>query len=128
MKRAAVILITILYLLPVIGMTVSAHYCCGKLSSVSLNFLGKGKCPCGTKKMKKNCCKTKTCLLSIKDVQQNSPQLAIDFSKSFSFVPCVITTNPVVLHSTTFLIPFCNNLPLPKIKQPLYLSNKVFRI
>ncbi len=65
MKRVFVLLLTLFYLMFTSGMTISAHYCGGKLTSVSLLRLGKEKCPCGSKKMKKDCCKTKSCTFKI---------------------------------------------------------------
>lgn len=55
MKRILSLVIMVLYLLPATGMTVSTHYCGGKLADVSL-FGAKTKmnCSCGTVPPKNN--------------------------------------------------------------------------
>lgn len=66
------------------GFSINAHYCKGKLQSVSLLFAKKG-CKCGKKKMAKDCCKNKTEIVKIKD----------------NYIP-----SPVILTPTTELITF----------------------
>lgn len=129
MKRATVILLLVSYLIPAIGITVSAHYCGGKLASVSLELLGTEKCKCGSKKMKKDCCKTKTCTFKIKDEQQQTPQLAIDFSKSFSVHHAIIQNETNSFFSSTVEAElYKHHSPPLLLKQPLYILNSIFRI
>lgn len=129
MKKITVILLLMCYLIPSIGMTVSAHYCGGKLASVSLQLLGTEKCKCGSKKMKKDCCKTTTCTIQIKSDQQPTPQLEVDFSKTFSVQPAIVQTNITTVFSATVEKDFYQHYPPPlQLKQPLYLLNGVFRI
>lgn len=129
MKKITVILLLICYLMPAIGMTVVTHYCGGKLTSVSLQLSGTEKCPCGSKKMKKDCCKTKTCTFKIKDEQQQAPQLSVDFNKTISFQPAIIHTCNATIFCASVEKDFHTHHPPPdKIKQPLYLLNQVFRI
>jgi hypothetical protein len=57
MKKAAVILFTLFYILISSGFPVAIHYCHGKIESVKLTSSDTGCC-CGMDKMSKNCCKT----------------------------------------------------------------------
>lgn len=117
-----------LYLVSALGITVTAHYCGGKLASVAVNFTGADLCKCGSKKMKDNCCKTTTCSFQIKDVQDKTAEVNFSFS-SFNFQPAM----PVTIHTgiTELLAEHnfsINHPPPPEIKPPLYLLNRVFRI
>lgn len=129
MKRVFVLLLTLFYLMFTSGMTISTHYCGGKLTSISLLRLGKEKCPCGSKKMKKDCCKTKSCTFKIKQVQQSTPQLSIDPVKSFSTLHFITYSSHLLISSQKARIELYNHHPPPQNEvQPLYLFNQVFRI
>ena len=129
MKKAIIILLLVCYLIPVTGMTVSTHYCGGKIASVSLQFSQTEKCSCGSKKMKKDCCKTKTCSISLKVVQQFTPQLVINFSNYFSFHPAMLHANDTsIIFTDVDAGSYNKHHPPSSLKQPLYLSNRVFRI
>lgn len=130
MKRITVILLMFLYLLPAIGVTVSAHYCGGKVTSVSFNpFDTKHKCPCGSKKMKKDCCKDETKTFKLKNEQQKAHQFTLKVFKVFTFQPVLVDNftfsyqQPLILndYSTT-------DHPPDNIKHPLYIRHCVFRI
>lgn len=85
MKKFAIVLLMFLYMIPAIGVTVSAHHCGGKITSVSLKFLDLGhKCPCGKKPMKKNCCKDETKIFILKNEQQKAHQFSLKVLKIFS--------------------------------------------
>ena len=129
MKRITAILLMFLYLIPVFGITVTEHYCGGKLTSVSTNFLGSVKCPCGSKKMKKNCCKTKSYTIGITNDHQKTAECAIYLSYNFDFQPSVFVPSclnlPFTLNLNTL---YSNYHPPNNNKQAIYLLNQVFRI
>ncbi len=128
-KRATVILLLVCYLIPAIGVTVFAHYCNGKLSSVSFQLLGTEKCKCDRKKMKKDCCKTVNCKFKIQSEQQQTPKFTIYISKAFSVQPAILHSNNTDVFSAPVEKDFYNQHPPPlQLKQPLYLLNRVFRI
>lgn len=118
-----------LYIIPVIGVTVTTHYCGGKIASVSVNLIGSKKCSCGSKKMKKDCCKTDICTFSIKDVQQKNVEYIFGCNNNFKVQPAIITVattsvKPVIAENN-----FNNHhYPPDKITHSLYLLNQVFRI
>ncbi|MBA3704789.1 MAG: hypothetical protein H0W84_02490 [Bacteroidetes bacterium] len=129
MKKITIILLMAIYLVPSVGFSVNAHYCGGKLASVSLDFLKTKKCKCGNKKMNPNCCKTKTFSLKINDSQKQTPQLTFDFNKNFKIQPefAIVSTN--TFQTVVILNTFLNNHhPPDQPKQEFYLLNQVFRI
>ncbi len=129
MKRIAVIILMFLYLIPAIGVTVSAHYCGGKISSLSLKFADTHKCACGNKAMKKDCCKDETKTFKLKDSHQFSTSYLIDDNKQIDFqtalAALLIFPDYVEFISTDF---YGKNHPPDNIKLPLYIQNRVFRI
>lgn len=118
-----------MYVIPAIGITVSVHYCGGKISSLSLKFSDTHKCGCGNKKMKKNCCKDETKTFKIKDVQQHAASLFLNTSKAFE-INKAIAFREISFFET---ISVSSNLynthhPPDKLKQPLYISNRILRV
>ncbi len=72
-------------MIPAIGVTLSAHHCGGKITSVSLKFLAFGhKCPCGKKPMKKGCCKDEIKTFKLENEQQKAHPLALKAFKTFT--------------------------------------------
>lgn len=66
MKRIASILLFLIYLVPAIGVSVTMHYCGGRLASASLRLRPESKvCPCGMKAVKRSCCKDKTVFIKL---------------------------------------------------------------
>lgn len=82
MKKFAVILLMLLYLLPNLGFSLSAHYCADELASWSLTEKGGNICPCNNKPMKKDCCENKRVLIKSTVDQKDSPIEHLEFSKS----------------------------------------------
>ncbi|WP_449560062.1 HYC_CC_PP family protein [Mucilaginibacter pankratovii] len=61
MKRTALIYLTAIYLLSLVGIGVNRFYCCGKLSSVTLTYASADHTD------KDNCCKNETKSFKLKD-------------------------------------------------------------
>lgn len=128
MKKFLVFLLISLYVVSAIGMTVTAHYCGGQLTSLGFNQTSLEKCKCGNAKMKKNCCQTKTCSFSIKDFQDKTAEINASFTH-FDCYPDIFTATNKSFTSTFAKQNFFNHHPPPFIiKSPLYLTNQVFRI
>ena len=92
MKRIIAILLFACYLMPCMGLSVSAHYCGGKIASFSILSTKHAKCPCNKKTMKKGCCHDKISMLKIAEHQKvpvsiSHPPIKIDKSAVFAFVP-----------------------------------------
>jgi hypothetical protein len=117
------------YLIPSFGLSVTSHYCGGKLKSVSLSFSKSHNC-CGAKKMKPGCCKDKVCTFKISDTRQSASSSTIVSNQTGFSHYSFYTATPIVVadnRSIQFLSYYNNSPPLGSL-QPLYLSNKVFRI
>jgi hypothetical protein len=130
MKRIVVISLMFLYLITAIGLTVSSHYCDGKITSVSFNPLEtEHKCSCGSKKMKKGCCKDETTTIKLSEEQQKTQQFISNIVKVADFQPA-ISTNLAFDYCSPLLSTDLNyNLhPPDDIKHPLIVRYRVFRI
>ncbi|MBK7959465.1 MAG: hypothetical protein IPK03_16105 [Bacteroidetes bacterium] len=80
LKSYITILLLITYLVNSIGVYAQLHYCGGHLASITFVEHGQEKCPCGSKSMKKGCCKDKIVKSKIKDAHKNDPLAKIIFN------------------------------------------------
>lgn len=138
MKRVFSLIIMVLYLLPAFGMTVSTHYCGGKLADVSL-FGSKAKmnCACGTPApankvfAKRKCCEQIIYSLKLEDQQIKEP--VINFKNPDSGFPqlesfhCCFYTFTVNGQPETVVI-YSPDLPPGRYNTPIYIQNDSFLI
>ena len=111
------------------GVTITTHYCGGKLASVAVNLSSTQKCACGSKKMKKDCCKTNTCTFSIKDVQQKNAEYTFECNDNFKIQPAITNVANIIVQPLIEKDNFSNHhYPPDEITHSLYLLNQVFRI
>lgn len=130
MRKYLLFTVLFLYLVPAIGFTVSAHFCGGKLSDISLRGAERSPCPCGSGIHKKSCCENVFFSVSLEDPQQSSPRKVSQ--------PCPALLPEIRREYFTFLItPVFRTVPsgilhpeLPpgRYKTPLYLQNASFLI
>lgn len=117
-----------MYLIPTMGISVTMHYCGGKVSSVSI-ISYHSKCSCGKKAMKKDCCKDKTTFLKLKDTQNFSKSVVSNFSQTFKLLYHSITLYKHNLTEDSFVNNLLYSHPTPLQKsEPLYLLDRVFLI
>lgn len=131
MKKVAVLLLMFFYLIPAIGVTVSVHYCGGKVTSVSLNpFDAKRKCPCGSKKMKKDCCRDKNTTIKLDTVQKNTQQIFNYVDVKFTELQTVILTKLFFEYNSvlSFSEISQSSHPPDRIRTPLYILLRIFII
>lgn len=128
MKKLFATLVMIMYLIPAIGVHVSAHFCGGKLTSVSHYGIEKKKCFCSSKKMNKSCCDDKQLTLKI-DKQQKTELQVLKCYNPIAFLPAVPVTfqAPYTIQSID-RVNYSIYHPPNLYKQPLYLLNSVLRI
>lgn len=129
MKKYFTIVLLFLYLIPAIGVNISAHYCGGELASVSHEFSEKKKCSCSPKKMKKGCCEDKQQTFKMDNSQQKAELISQKFNAPFQFqltVPTIFQI-PVVFESID-RVDYTLFHPPNLFKQPIYLLNNVLRI
>ena len=126
MKRTALILLTAIYTVSCLGMSVNRFYCCGKLASVSYSL---GATENGDKfAKKKNCCDHEKQSFKIKDshfsaasISLNHPVPAIDPS----FIN--LANEPIVSIIHTKIV-YKGNAPPGHSDIPIYTLNCAYRI
>lgn len=91
MKRLSVILLMFLYLVPVVGVTVSAHYCGSLKTAISYNpFDTSHKCACGSEKMKNDCCKDENTVIKLNNDQHKVQQFTLNIFKWVDFHALIV--------------------------------------
>lgn len=130
MKRAWIIFLLFLYLIPAIGVAISSHHCDGKITSVSLKLLDIGhKCPCGKRPMKRNCCKDETKIYKIENEQQKAHQFTLTVFKTFNFHPVLVDNFAFSYQQPLILSDYSTaDHPPNNLKDQLYVRHRVFRI
>lgn len=130
MRKVFALLLVMAYLIPSVGVSVSAHYCEDKLDSITLGNADENDCPCEAESIDNDCCKDITIIINSNDNKHIAVPLAINYLKEAGKqIPVCITKiyynkplSAVNIYSNYLHPPSCNN------EQPLYLSNQVFRI
>jgi hypothetical protein len=127
MKRTALILLMVVYLLSIAGIGVNRFYCCGKLASVSFTY---GAADNSGKALgeKDNCCKNENQIFKVKDSHMNVA--AFEFS---SLNPSLLPTityfafiNPV--NERSIYNHYSANSPPIRPDIPFYALNCAYRI
>jgi hypothetical protein len=127
MKKLFTILIMLMYGFSSTGMTISLHYCCGKLKSIDWTVPPSKSCSNKQSMAGKPCCETK--LISYKDKTDSDPS-------GFELKPVatIDAVQPVVFQETQNLESNERQLtpevftPPPLFSLPLYITFGVFRI
>ncbi|MBA2500858.1 MAG: hypothetical protein H0V30_14125 [Chitinophagaceae bacterium] len=128
MKKTALFILTLSYLLFTSGLIINSHYCMNRLSSMEL-FSGKSDIcsQCGMDNNDLNdCCHDETTIVKLQDDHFASYHLY----KIKSFTP-VLTLTPVLsVTGNASFIKFNSRLENspPDNKHPVYLVNRVFRV
>jgi hypothetical protein len=120
LKKVLSILFVLIYLIPTVGIPINAHYCGGKLKSISiLKFTS--KCSCGKKPMKKNCCKNKTSILKIKNSHNFTKNINLNFLQPIKFIISQFTIQNTLFSEIIFEKNFLLDSPPPQKTGELYL-------
>lgn len=127
MKRVLIIFLAAFYLIIASGLTLSLHYCGGKLKAVSL-FSNKEEGCCGNKKKSKGCCKDKTTVIKVKDNHQSS-QIAKINPTGTKFIN-VVNTQLLFNFLQPNEVHVASNYHAPPVlyDNPLYLKHRVLII
>lgn len=130
MKRVSVILVMLLYLIPAVGVTVSVHICDGAIKSASFNpFDSDHRCSCGSKKMKKDCCKDETASIKLEEDQQKKQFVSyglakvVDLRTTFSNKPTFYCQTQLLSSEFDYGLH-----PPDDVKHPVYIRHRVFQI
>lgn len=128
MKKVTIILLTVFYFAVASGVTVSVHYCGGKVKEFSLFHASNEEGCCGTKKKSKGCCHEKAAFIKVKDNHNpsSSVYLANNYSKIIdAYLPAQFFTIPS--KSVAYFVLKFHSPPV-LYDNPLYLKHKVLLI
>lgn len=116
--------------MPAIGITISVHHCGNKITSVAFtHFDNDHDCPCGSKKMKKNCCTDETVLVKLEDGQQKTQETIFSFEKGVDFKSLQsYIIIPQIVSQPIYSKLYSPSHPPNDIKVPPYIQHRVFRI
>lgn len=129
MKKIILIAVLFLYLIPSIGITVSAHYCSGELSGISFGAKKQKSCGCKVGSVRKNCCEDVVLTMKIKDDQQKVSPLSVKFLQPLSLPFKTGFVYPFAIVSPEEpIVGYPNEISPGRLKQPLYLQNESFLI
>ena len=128
MKKFAVLLFALLYLVSSSGLAISTFYCCGKYKESYIFKANVLSNKCKGNKLP-GCCKTKTVLVKVKD--SHSPAQELKFApNNFTlqlFAIAVVSVQSLFNSEESTTFAFIHAPPF-KSKSPVYLSNNNFRI
>lgn len=104
MKKIVIIVITCCYLVGTFGLSITSHFCGGKLSSFSFKSSSAKKCLCVNKKEKKNCCKTEILKPNQNAAHQPSYSNNAESNESIAYLPFYIVSNKTSLTLSSNII------------------------
>jgi hypothetical protein len=130
MKRIVSIIILVLYIIPVIGINLSLHYCGGKITSVSFNAKNKGSCSCKSQVMKKGCCQNKEISIKQTSDQDKAPECYLSQVNLIHFLDYLSSAFSFLYFQPSFISNqlYCSHHPPDNVKHTLYIINQNFRI
>ena len=128
MKKLAIVLLTVVYMLSTVGVAVSQFYCCSKLKSVAFSLNGSENNTSKKEIKEDGCCKTTQQYIKIKDVHLYADAV---FSPAKHFL--ILHTGFPALDLIAFekqqaVISNSINAPPLITTNPVYILNRVFRI
>src|SRR3954469_20615080 len=97
MKKAALILLILIYSMSIFGVGLKEFYCCGKLTSVSITLINTGKEKCKKGDSKDDCCKSKYQFLQVKDKHFASVHPSLPLKLSIALIPANLSFHTVLL-------------------------------
>lgn len=130
MRRLFSILLLVVYTTLICGFTLNLHYCGGKLDSVALSLSEKHSCSCGSKTMKKNCCKNKTIHCKF-NAEQKSQHFTLIYNSAIKYNLCTFSLFQNMFNSDFYLsnkIESSHSPPFLVSSNPSYIVNRVFRV
>lgn len=127
MRKFVCIILVFVYPLLTSGMVLQLHYCGGKLSSVSLALSDIHTCSCGSKSMKKGCCKDKSLQVKVKGDHKTANNIILP-STSCNNLACVLPVTEIFIPKSQYIASSNYHLPPPKLNNSRLAFLSVFRI
>ncbi|MBS1686538.1 MAG: hypothetical protein JSS76_17500 [Bacteroidetes bacterium] len=125
MRKAAAILVLILYILSSSGVAVKAHYCCGKLKSLNLVLNSDEERNCS-----KKCCRDKLAFYKVSDTENSTSIITFNpsFDKIFYQVSYIVKTCIEPYPTTPVVSELACASDPPPAHRDILASIRVFRI
>ena len=127
MKRTALILLTAIYLLSLVGIGVNRFYCCGKLASITLTYAMPDNNP-KEKGANDNCCKHEKQSFKVKDSHFSAATSALDHPAPVLIPSFVMPFHEPALTQVQTKIVYNSNAPPGHSDTPAYTLNCTYRI
>jgi hypothetical protein len=127
MKKVFIILLMLVYGLSSSGMTISLHYCCGKLDGISFSGKQGKSCDMGNHLKKSGCCDDKQISASITGEQQTASKW-VQVNKQPVSIPNFPAVNSLFTDYIISVDRLARGVPVPISPVPLFIRNCVFRI
>ncbi|MDB5193849.1 MAG: hypothetical protein JWQ96_3412 [Segetibacter sp.] len=126
MKKIFIIVLMLVYGLSSSGMTISLHYCCGKLDGVSFTGKQKKTCKMGNHIEKMGCCNDQQISSSFNSEQQ--PVNVWHSIKQTVAPPVFLVVNAANYTAIVSTTKLARGIPEYLLTIPLYIKHCVFRI
>jgi hypothetical protein len=129
LRQKSALALCVFYVLSVIGLAISLHFCCDNLSSISLAGNAKSTACVEGKKVAKtdHCCKTTSLEVKVKDSHQAVSKVSLPENYSISlFLGPIISQFVSAIFPRTFSL-IAGKAPPLSARQALYIINCVFR-
>jgi hypothetical protein len=127
MKRTALILLTAMYIVSCMGMSVNRSYCCGKLTSVSFSY-GAGDNSGSMSGNKHKCCGHEKQNFKVKDSHFSAPSLSLNHPLPVIIPALISVTDEPVVSILPAKIVYRGNAPPGHSDIPVYTLNCAYRI
>lgn len=128
MKKSLIILFASFYLMLASGLSISLHYCGGKLKDISLFSNGNEDGCCGTKKKSKGCCNEKTAFIKVKDNHFGGNNLKV-LNSPVKSIPAAVFHQLFEIPNTEIPYTALNYHSPPVLyDNPIYLKHRVLII
>ncbi|MGY4539836.1 hypothetical protein ACVW0P_004277 [Mucilaginibacter sp. UYNi724] len=122
MKRSALIILTAIYLLSLVGIGINRFYCCGKLTSVTLTYASADHTD------KDNCCKNESKSFKIKDSHVTGNTAVLSPSTPAILPAPTYLDAADILSELSTPINYQANAPPGNADVPIYTLNCAYRI
>lgn len=128
MKKSLIILFASVYLVLASGLSISLHYCGGKLKEISLFSSGNEDGCCGTKKKSKGCCNEKSAFIKVKDNHFGGNNVKV-FNSPIKSIPAPVFNQLFQVQNADIPYTALNYHSPPVLyDNPIYLKHRVLII
>ena len=126
MKRTALILLTAIYLISCVGMSVNRFYCCGNLTSTTFSY---GASDNSSQSGNKNkCCGHEKQSFKVKDSHVTTASISLDHPLPVIALSFISMVNEPVVSTLHTQIVYKGNAPPGHSDIPAYTLNCTYRI